>query len=105
MFSCFEKFNNIARREIHSSNYSKMQRFERMRRFFYVWSRALFVSVAHDIYCEGGFKITLYTLYVYIVIIFSVISSIYTIIFYDWFTRLNALTITSICMQVSDFMF
>lgn len=82
-----------------------MQRFERMRILFYEWSRALFVAVGHDIYCEGGFKPNYMTFYVYFLIGLFIISTIYTFIFYDWFTRLSGIVNLAVLLEVSDFIF
>lgn len=78
-----------------------MQRHEQLHSLFYRWCRALFISVGHDIYQNGGFKRNLYTFYIYALIVLLEISIIYTIVYYDWFTRLNAIPILAISLQVS----
>lgn len=80
-----------------------MQRFEKMRSFFYEWSRALFISVGHDIYCDGGFRPNFLTFYVYLIILVTITSTIYTFIFYDRFTRLNGIGVLAIALEVINF--
>lgn len=73
-----------------------------MRNFFYSWCSFLFKCVGHDIYCDGGFKPNLYTFYVWFILVLFSVSAIYTLLFYNWFTRLNVIGSAAIAAQVND---
>lgn len=78
-------------------------RHEKIRLIFYSWCSALYKAVGHDIFGEDGFKPYLYTYFVWCILALFKISSIYTLIYYDWFTRLNVIGNAAVGLQVSDF--
>lgn len=78
-----------------------MLRSERIRHFFHVWSRALFISVGHDIYGDGGFQPSLYTFFVYFILSLFLFSGVFTLIYYDWFVRLNVINFLAVAIEVS----
>lgn len=77
-----------------------MKQYKRFRHFFYSWTRCLFAAVGHDIYQEDGFKPNWIAFGMYGLLVAFIINATYTVIYYDWFTRLNVLEFTALFFEV-----
>lgn len=78
-----------------------MKRHERLRYLFYNWTRWLFTAVGHDIYHEDGFKPNWISFVMYGLFVCFFINATYTVIYYDWFTRLNVLEFFALVAEVT----
>ena len=82
-----------------------MEPHDRMRYTFYNLLRKILISIGHNFFCDGGFKPTFYTIFLYGLNALGVTSCIYTLIWYDVSTGLNAIGYGAINIQVKLVLF
>lgn len=74
---------------------------ERIGRVFNDWARKLYITIGHDIFRNGGLKLTPLTFFWYGIIVSLYLGGVYTVIVSDFITILSVLPYLGINTQVT----